>query len=1257
MSGSNTPSALTALDHRKLFEGLPALYAVLLPDFTFVNVSDAYLQATMTVRERVVGRNLFEVFPDNPNDPNADGATTLRLSLEYVRKFLKPHAMDTLKYDIRRPDSEGGHFEERYWRPINSPILNDAGELQYILIRVEDVTASVRHEQLAIQSQNESTDLRLKLAAIVESSRDAIIGMTVGGTVTSWNSGAEAIFGYSTSEMVGRSVTDLFPVGATKDFHSYLQSHGETEHYETTKRRKDGQEIIVSASLCYVRNAQGEVVGISKILRDVTATKRAERDRAILEMRATAVLNAVNDGILVIDEAGVISTFNVGAERIFGRTAQEVIGKDVGELMEEPDRSEHRTHLDRYKLTSKPKFIGTTREVIVQRRDGKQIPTELSVTEMRADGKRYYTGVIRDIRERKEAESELANINQELQFSALIDRIGAHVILALNQRDVENPADEVLRILAADAGYGPIAYYEYDEWKGGMMLAASLGLAPTLKNRLIQLGEGFIGEAALRRKPSFMDAPASGPFPLDSGEGTLASTVFAVPLVHREKLLGVIAGSSPGTLQERERSWLTNLAAQLAVGMHALQQFQQLKLLSAQLNERSQQIEEQNRELAQANRLKSEFLASMSHELRTPLNAIIGFSEALKDGLLGELPSQQLEYVAEVFQSGKHLLSLINDILDLSKIEAGKLVLEPEAVEVLPLVSNALTIVRERAAKGGVRLEQTISCEVGAIYADGRRVRQILYNLLSNAVKFTNPGGSVHVSVTKVHHDVEFSVIDTGIGISEENLARLFQPFQQLDAGIARKFEGTGLGLVMVKNLVELHGGTFGVSSEFGQGSKFWFRIRATRDGEKERTTPPTPLARPTRVASSTTPTILVVDDDPAAISLAQRWLEKAGFVVNSAQTCADAWEQIARQRPDAILLDILYREGAVGWQFLERVRSTPELASVPVVVVSIVADLGKGLSLGALDVLQKPVAGLELLRVVESLGISPLAASTSSHVLVVDDDPRSLEYLSNMLENAGLRVTRAHNGNDAMIAISTSEFSAIVLDLLMPEMSGFAVLTHLRRNAATIDLPVVVSSAMKLDPAEQAELDRSVYATMIKGQWSEQEFLQTVRGAIHQSIVRRSEREARTVLMDSTAGTSVERLEPQRKILIIAELAEQEIVSRSVRAAGFAVDATELDTLDPALIAEKPLLVVLNALSSTDIIKALYKLAAHPVGAKLPVMVRIARELESPEREAMKTHPLAAVSYSANNQRMFIEHIHRMLSQNIHSSLRKPTA
>ncbi len=837
------------------------------------------------------------------------------------------------------------------------------------------------------------------------------------------------------------------------------------------------------------------VSGLEETVQERTAELRA------INARHQAFLDSAPDAIVSIDgRSQGIRQFSRGAEKMFGYAAEEVMGRNVKILMPEPFRSEHDGYLDRYRETGTRKIIGTVREARGRKKDGTEFDIDLSVSESVTGTERVFNAIIRDTTERKRTEVALAERGRAIEIAARIDRINSRLMMAMTrQDDSADPRGEILRILEEESGYRPLAFYDYDEWQGGLVLAAGLALGADHGSRMFRIGQGMVGAAAARRAAIHADAPGEATFRLETGLGVVEPvSLFAVPLLYRESLFGVIAGAAQERLMERERSWLTQIAGQIAVGLHANRQFRELKDLSSQLNERARRIESQNEELAKANRLKSEFLASMSHELRTPLNAIIGFSEVLKDGMLGPLSAPQLEYTSEIHSSGRHLLSLINDILDLSKIEAGKMELELEEVDLAALLDHALTIVKDRAARGEVSMSIHVASGLDSIPADGRRLRQVVYNLLSNAVKFTPKGGTVLIEAAAADGEVEISVRDSGIGIAAGDLDRLFQPFEQLDGGIDRKYEGTGLGLVMVKRLVELHGGTVGVESELGRGSRFWVRLPAVRTDAKIDRPPGSPMpGTPPLPCDPNQARILVVEDDPAAVVLARRWLESAGYAVEEAGTCDEAWRKIRERPPDAVLLDIIFGGEHGGWDLLHRIKQSPAASGVPVIVVSIVADRQRGIALGAVEVVQKPVAGEELLRTVESLGLAPPTNGSPSRILVVDDDPRSVEHVAKRLEQKGIVVLRAYGGQDALAALRDQSMDAMILDLMMPEVSGFDVLAAIRGDPKTADLPVIVLTAKELNAEEKEILAKSVAGVFSKGEFQERAFLHVVRRAI----------------------------------------------------------------------------------------------------------------------------------------------------------------
>lgn len=380
-------------------------------------------------------------------------------------------------------------------------------------------------------------------------------------------------------------------------------------------------------------------------------------------------------------------------------------------------------------------------------------------------------------------------------------------------------------LLANDHHYPVCAFYAHNPEHSELVREASHCLNSETKDRYA-MGEGIIGEAAKSAHSVYLNNPVSGALTIATGLGTLNPTaVLAVPVLFREQCMGVLVLASMVNLTEQDRSFIEHVATQLGVALNNLKQFSDLKNLSGQLRQRSEEISQKNLQLEEINRMKSEFLANMSHELRTPLNAIIGFSEALKDGLMGAVAENQRSYIDDIYTSGEHLLSLINDILDLAKVEAGKMVLCMETIELNRVLQNSLSMVRGKAQERQLKLVLNADAPLPEIFADMRKIKQIIYNMLSNAVKFTPEGGTVTLFAHQVEDMLEIAVTDTGIGIAPEDQARLFQPFVQIDSTLSRQFEGTGLGLVMIKRLTELHGGSAGMESVVGKGSRFWVRI------------------------------------------------------------------------------------------------------------------------------------------------------------------------------------------------------------------------------------------------------------------------------------------------------------------------------------------------------------------------------------------------------------------------------------------------
>ena len=553
---------------------------------------------------------------------------------------------------------------------------------------------------------------------------------------------------------------------------------------------------------------------------------------------------------------------------------------------------------------------------------------------------------------------------------------------------------------------------------------------------------------------------------------------------------------------------------------HAIEQRRgaQLQVLMQQLQTANAQLSETNKELEEQSRFKSEFLANMSHELRTPLNAVIGFSEMLKDGMAGVMTERQRTFAGHIYKGGHHLLALINDILDLSKIEAGKVDIQLERVPIESTVAEALTMVGELARSRNVRVAPAFDTALGTLQVDRRRLKQIVLNLVANAIKFTPAGGQVTVHVGAVNRAqaesalpgpgqgvrmalpasdaqrfIEISVRDTGIGIAQGDIQKLFKPFTQISNTVTRSVEGTGLGLVMVHRLAELHGGTVAVNSEPGQGSCFTVWLPWRQDDVSGAA--PQPVARP----PAAQPLALVIEDNHEARLLLTAQLESLGFAVRHVPSGEAALELTQAITPDLITLDILL-PGMDGWEFLAQLKTVPTWAEVPVVVVSVVADRSKGFSLGAALVLQKPIERDALLHGLDRLGLTP-AAGKEVTVLVIDDDPGAIELLAGQLRQNRYAVLSAQGGREGIELAQRHRPDLIALDLEMPEVNGFDVVEALKSSPETARIPIVVVTAQNLTAADRTRLNGHISDIVGKSQFSAERFVGEVRRALAQRL------------------------------------------------------------------------------------------------------------------------------------------------------------
>jgi PAS domain S-box-containing protein len=969
-------------------------------------------------------------------------------------------------------------------------------------------------------------------SAIFNSANFSSIATDAKGVIQIFNVGAERMLGYEAADVVNKitpadisdsrelvarakSLSTELGTAITPGFEAlvFKASRGIEDIYELTYIRKDRSRFPAVVSVTALRDADGAIIGYLLIGTDNTARKQAEEALVKAGALQSAIFNSANFSSIATDAKGVIQIFNVGAERMLGYAAADVVNRITPADISDPEEVIARAKALSTELGTAitPGFealvfkasrgIEDIYELTYFRKDGSRFPAVVSVTALRDADERIigYLLIGTDNTARKQVEEERMKLDQRLRdqhfYTRSLIESNIDALMTCDPRGIitdVNKQTEALTGCTRDELIGaPFKNYFTDPAR------AEAGI-----NRVLTEGKVTNYELTARAR-----------------EGTLTVVSYNATTFHDRdrRLQGVFAAARDVT--------------ELKQFEHALQQ--------------------KNMELEEASRMKSEFLANMSHELRTPLNAIIGFSEVLKDGMLGEMSDQQRGFIGEIFGSGTHLLSLINDILDLSKVEAGKMTLDLEPVAAASLFSNSVSIIREKAAVRGIRLAMDSITGLGAIQADARKLKQIVYNLLSNAVKFTGDGGVVTLRACRVPREevgqlsgvwpgrrfpllgeevgefLQLSVEDSGIGISPEGLEQLFRPFSQIDSGLARKFEGTGLGLAMVKLLAELHGGSVAVESAVGQGSRFTVWLPARPDAvaasiagtapvavRPPKQTKEAMLAAASSLAVAAPPSIaeedggvspapragqqtaLVVEDDLKSAELVRVQLEAEGFTVLHARS-AEAALVLASQQPLALItLDILLPE-MDGWEFLERIKQTPALSAIPVVIISIVADQKRGVALGAAAVVQKPLSRDAFVSSLLELRLFPREADQSLRVLIVDADPVTAAQMEQCVRGVASDVLCVAGADEAIAAVQREVPDVIVLDLVLDHVSGFHVAEALHADARTARIPIIVVSTAPVSVADRARLSGCVTSIMERTSVGDGRFLAEVRRAM----------------------------------------------------------------------------------------------------------------------------------------------------------------
>ena len=781
-------------------------------------------------------------------------------------------------------------------------------------------------------------------ARIVDSSDDAIVSKDLNGTILSWNAAAERIFGFTAEEAIGRSIRMIIPDDrqSEEDYVLGQIRQGESvRHYETLRRRKDGSLIPISLTVSPIYDDSGKVIAASKIARDISDRRAAD----FAARRLAAIVESSDDAIVAKDLDSVIQSWNRAAERMFGYTEAEAIGRSIRMIIPDDLQAEEDEVLARIRAGQGVDHYETRR----RRKDGSEVMVSLTVSPI-VDAAGVIVGASKIARDISEQSRLRAVVDKQAFNTRKLGEVGATVTSSLDRATVVQKVTDIATELT-QAEFGGFFYYVTDPRTGETVLQHTLSGVPT--EAFARLAQSHVTN---------LDAPAF------HGQTVVRVDMLEGHLPVRSYLAMTIRGTSGDAMGalvfgHSQSGVFTRQHEELVLGIGA---WAAVALENARLY----------LEARDADRLKDEFLAVLSHELRTPLNAIVGYSRLLRGGVLaGEKASRGFETLE---RNATALTQIVEDVLDVSRIVSGKIRLDVQAVELPLVVHNAVATVQPAADAKAVRLQTIVDSRVGPVSGDPDRLQQVVWNLLSNAVKFTPKDGRVQVRVQQVNSHVEIEVSDTGSGIEPGFLPHVFERFRQADAGTTRKTGGLGLGLSIVRHIVEIHGGTVHVASEGeGRGTTFTVRLPLMivhNDGLREiREHPRTAKRAPlTRLKSLEAVRVLAIDDEEDSLGLLRVVLEAAGAEVSTIASPLEALDRVGAIQPDVMIVD-LGMPNMDGFEFIRRIRASeqPTVRDTPAAALTAFArseDRTRALESGFEMHLAKPVDPGELVASVATL-------------------------------------------------------------------------------------------------------------------------------------------------------------------------------------------------------------------------------------------------------------------------------------------------
>lgn len=933
------------------------------------------------------------------------------------------------------------------------------GRLKGIFATARNITEQKRLEEQSHQQSDALLEATNFLNDVLKNTTTySIIALDLEGKILLWNEGAKRDYGYSAEELVGKKT--LWILHTPEDIESGRAQAMLDEAFKTGKYdgvfervRKNGERFSASVSVTIRRDAEGNPVGYALISKDITIQKQQEQ--ALREQLGynRSLFESNIDILMATDTLGIITDVNKQMCAVTGYNTEELIDTQFKNYFTDPKHAEDfirnvlvEESVRNYELTLKAK-------------DGKETVVSCNATTFKGTDQklRGVFAVGRDITEqqRLEAESREQNIKLKEATGFLSNVLESSTAYSIIAEDLEG------NILAWNEG-ARLNYGYTAEEMIGKQNTRILHAPEDIKSGRLQA----VLDAALKtgKEEGVLESVRK------NGERFIASLALTLRKDPDGKPVGYLLISKDITNEKREEILAT----------------------------KNVELEEQNRLAQEANRLKSEFLANMSHELRSPLNGIIGFAELMHLGKVGPVSEEHKEYLGDILTSSRHLLQLINDILDLAKVESGKMEFHPEKVDLNIVVGEVCDILRTLISKRRIKLTVNIDPSVANIIIDPAKLKQILYNYISNALKFTQEGGSVSIRVIpEGTENFRLEVEDTGIGILEEDIPKLFVEFQQLDASLDKKYQGTGLGLALTRRIAEAQGGEVGVKSIVNKGSIFFVILpkaphelvkelpldaKKTRLDKGSITTiePPDESKTSKSIKSniSITPHILVVEDDPKDSALIFNTLTDAGYAVELAYTGAEAIKLSLEKHYDLITLDLLLPD-LNGWDVLRAFRSKGPNLETPTIVVTVVGSKAASFGFMIQNFLIKPTKPEELISALQQTGIYPDQNRT---ILFVDDDSRMLLLCKQYLKDYDSIILTESDPENGLITAELKKPDIIVLDLLMPGIDGLEFLRRFRLTELGKKTPVIICTSQDLTDVDRNRIKNSVEAVIQKG-------------------------------------------------------------------------------------------------------------------------------------------------------------------------------